>query len=138
MNLLERFLFLVFYYIIGLIIAGPYTFLARWDTVYWLLAAWILPIMLIFLLILHGMSNAYRKMFWGFLSYCLLPIFFNIISIVFKWAGFVAAEGFFSEYRYKSLIIIPWVAAVGLMAYSFVMYFWHWWFNGKITPPSNT
>lgn len=135
------------YLLVGLVMAVPYTYLAGWpanDNL--LIIALALPITSVILFALYAACKMeeYRvrwrisRVFWGFLGYCLLPIFANGISIVLKWAGLAMVGGFIFEYRYTSLVAVPLAVIIGLVAYSFARSFWRQRFSGNATPPSST
>ncbi|MBI1999061.1 MAG: hypothetical protein HYS74_00195 [Parcubacteria group bacterium] len=135
-----------FYFVVGLVMAVPYTFLAGWDVNNLFLTAWALPIASVIIYTLYTMCKMkihtipwwIHRVFYGLLGYCLLPIFANGISIVLKWVGLATTGGFIFEYRYASLVVVPVAVIIGLVTYSLAKSFWHQRFSGNATPPSST
>jgi len=140
------FLMWTLYFVVGLVMAVPYTYLAGWDANNLVLTAFALPITAVILYALYTACKMKRydipwwihRVFYGLLGYCLLPIFANGISIVLKWAGLATVGGFVFEYRYASLVVVPIVSIIGLVAYSFAKSVWRQRFSGNATPPSST
>jgi len=133
---------LLLYFVVGLVMAVPYIFLAGWDVNALIIAIWILPIPSVIFYTLCKMEFHRipwsSRIFRGFLGYCLLPIFANGISIILKWVGFTGVGSFVFGYRYASLVAVPLTVIIGLVAYSFAKSFWRQRFSGNATPPSST
>lgn len=139
------FLMWALYFVVGLVMAVPYTFLAGWNADALAISAMLLPIAAIVAYTLYTACKMrlhtirwIHRVFWGFLGYCLLPIFANGISLVLKRAGLTAIGDFIFEYRYESLIVVPIISIIGLVAYSFAKSVWRQRFSGNATPPSST
>lgn len=140
------FLMFTLYFVVGLVMAVPYTYLAGWDANSLTLTAFALPITALILGLLYTAYKMKRydtpwwiqRTFYGLLGYSLLPIFANGISVVLKWAGLATVSGFVFEYRYTSLVVVPIISIIGLVTYSFAKSAWRQRFSDNATPPSNT
>jgi hypothetical protein len=141
---ISTFLMWVLYFVIGFIMAVPYTYLAGWDTSNLFFTACVMPIVALVLCALYvarkdNYSVPWRtlRVFWGFLGYSMLPIFANGISIVLKWFGFPAVGSFIFELRYISLIVVPIVSVMMLLVCSFAKSIWQRKFSRRAVPPSD-
>ena len=128
------------YFMLGFVMAAPYTLLAGWSLDGMGFMALVLPIASV---ILYTMYRAFRAgsipswIFWGFLGYCLLPIFMRMLSYGLETAGFAVVRGFVFAYRYESLIALPLFAFIGFCICSFARSVWRWLFHGTgNAPPS--
>lgn len=102
----------IVWFILGCVIAIPYTFLANGTFEHFFITAWIIPacaLVLTFYLILPtntlGGKRSFWLTFWALTFYFCLPIIMNGTSLLLKHMGHEAAGQTVFDLRYISCLI---------------------------------
>ena len=112
----------VLWFLIGCVIAIPYTFLANGNFDDFFITAWIAPAATVLMFISYTLRHVGRRdtkelkwggwFFWALMTYLCLPIILNGASLLLKWMGYGAASHYAFEGRFVGLAVIPVAVAI--------------------------
>lgn len=149
MNITIKLILTLAYFIVGGIIAAPYTYLANGGFENYTLTVVIAPIAVLLLAIVHtierGLSerkSRWTKMlgggfFWIFVTYFCLPIIMRGVSLLLCLMGYVKAGRCVFELRYTTILIVPAILAANILI-AFCAADMRERYKGKAKPPTTT
>ena len=110
------------WFLVGCVIAVPYTFLVNGSFDNFFATAWFAPVAVPSLFIAYAMRGVGRRdrsrlkwgdwFFWVVVSYFCLPIILNGVSLLMGWMGYEVISHYAFEGRFVSLLVVPMLMAM--------------------------
>lgn len=138
MPILAQFILALAYFIVGCVLSIPYTYIANGNMDNFMLTAWIAPVGALVLFITHAVGRATSRcrsflarksggwFFWSVVTWFCLPIVLNGVSLLLRKLGLYSTSHYVFEYRYFSIVAVPFFLIIYGMIMNGVGSFLEW------------
>lgn len=127
------------YFILGGLLAFPYTVASGWSDMFFIYTASSMPIVAVLLYGLYYLGwktkTLPKKIFWFAFFYILSPIFYNLYSQILENFGFQKSAEVVYRLRFASFIIVPIKALCLYIAFVYLRDWYRKWQKQKIATP---